>query len=342
MTPAPLASDACPLKTSFDKFLDVLLPGRIAKRRRVEAIYDRAGWLKFPRARLVASGYRRPSHSTFRGPEVRDELIRQSSPVPDGAAPGAVVVETAADESLDAPPPDSAAPEAVLLETASDESADVPLASWPVSPEGQTPEVVAEPALSDLLVQDEEPPVLEGQPEQRQDLSPLLGVGELAIGARQTVRDLTDESRVDPEVRLEKPAHWMAVALRQAGVPRADDLSLTSDMDSDEVWTTAREWCRVSSGEIAEAVALHFCLKSVDLESLDISRISDIPDTLLQKYQGVPVAQGSRYLILAVSDPSDPDLERDFSFVTGKSVALRVAPPEAIAETLRNTYGWIL
>ncbi|MCH1570345.1 MAG: hypothetical protein L7S64_03310, partial [Longimicrobiales bacterium] len=66
-----------------------------------------------------------------------------------------------------------------------------------------------------------------------------------------------------------------------------------------------------------------------------------IPDSLLRKYQAVPVAQGSRYLILAVSDPSDPDLERDFSFVTGKSVALTVAPPEAIVDTLWNTYGWI-
>ena len=332
------------MKTSFDKLLDVLLPDRIAERRRVEGIYNRAGWLKFSQARLVASGHRRPSQSPFRSPEVRDESIRQSSPAPDSVTPVAVLRETPADESIDAPPPGSTASEAVPLETTADESADVPLVSSPVSQKGQTPEDVAKPALADLSDrdEDEELPVLEDQPEQRQDLSHLLGFKELAIAARQTVRDLTVESRPEPAARSKKPKHWMTLALSHAGIPRANDLSLTPEMDSDEIWGTAREWCRVSSSEIAEAVARQFCLKSVELKSLDISRIPDIPDSLLRQYRAVPVAQGSRYLILAISDPSDPDLDRDFSFVTGKSVALTVAPPEAIAETLWNTYGWIL
>gem|GEM_PF-3226059 len=421
------------MKTSFDKLLDALLPDRIAQRRRVEAIYDRAGWLKFSQPRLVASGHKSPPPSTFRAPEVRDEWIHQSPQLADVAAPVAIVLETAAEESIDAPLPDNTPPVAIVLETAAEESTDAPLpdntppvaivletaaeesmiaplpdsaaseddlletaaeestvaplpdntppvaivletaaeesidaplpdstaseddlletaadesidalsGSWLVSPEDQTPEAVAEPALVDLSDLDEELPVLEDQPEQRQDLSHLLGFKELASAARQTVRDLTGDSRVEAAVRSQKSAHWMAAALSHAGVPWAHDLPLHSDMDSEEVWATAREWCRVSSSEICEAVARQFCLKSVDLESLDISRIPDIPDSLLRKYQAVPVAQGSRYLILAVSDPSDPHLERDFSFVTGKSVALTVAPPEAIVDTLWNTYGWI-
>ena len=307
------------MKTSFDKLLDVLLPVRITKRRRIQAIYDRTGWLKFSEARLVASGHKKPSAGAFRAPEVRDELIRQGSPVPG-----------------------SAVPVAVLLETAEDESTDAPLASGPVSPEGQIREAVTEPAAANLSVPSEEPPVFEVQPEQRQAPSRLLGFKELSIAEGQTVRDVTDESRPEPAARSKKSTHWMTAALSHAGVPRANDLSLTSEMDSDEIWTAAREWCRVSSSEIAEAVARQFCLKTIELKSLDILRMPDIPDSLLRRYHAVPVAQGSRYLILAVSDPSDPDLNRDFSFVTGKSVALTVAPPEAIAETLWNTYGWIL
>ena len=272
------------MKTSFDKLLDALLPDRIAERRRVEAIYDRAGWLKFSQARLVASGHKRPPPSTFRAPEVRDEWIRQSPQVADVAAPVAIVLETAAEESIDAPLPDSTAseddlletaaeestvaplpdntpPVAIVLETAAEESIDAPLpdstaseddlletaadesidalsGSWLVSPEDQTPEAVAEPALVDLSDLDEELPVLEDQPEQRQDLSHLLGFKELASAARQTVRDLTGESRAEASGYGHRSQYtgWPR-PLSHAGVPRANDLT-----------TPPRRWIPKKSG----------------------------------------------------------------------------------------------
>lgn len=61
----------------------------------------------------------------------------------------------------------------------------------------------------------------------------------------------------------------------------------------------------------------------------------------MRRYGALPIAQSDRYLILAVSDPSDPHLGEAFSFVARRSVALVVAPPEAIAEGIWKTYGWM-
>ena len=88
-------------------------------------------------------------------------------------------------------------------------------------------------------------------------------------------------------------------------------------------------------------MAAHFRLRAVDLESAEIEQMEDIPDSLMRRYGALPIAQSDRYLILAVSDPSDPHLGEAFSFVARRSVSLVVAPPEAIAEGIWKTYGWM-
>jgi len=183
------------------------------------------------------------------------------------------------------------------------------------------------------------------------DLSALLGFTELVRGTRQAVREIVEDTSVlagaeagaasEPEPETPKTHHWMAAALRRAGVPGAVDVPLTPESDSEEAWKTASEWCALTPDEVAGLVANHFRLRAVDLESAEIEQIEDIPDALMRRYRAVPIAQSDRYLILAVSDPSDPHLGTAFSFVARRSVSLVVAPPEAIAEAIWKTYGWM-
>ena len=180
-------------------------------------------------------------------------------------------------------------------------------------------------------------------------LSELLGFNELVHGTRRAVRKIVEdtpepaESETPPDAELDSRTgtHWMAAALRRAGVPRAVDVPLTLESDSEEAWKTATEWCALSTDQVAAFVASHFRLRAVDLESAEIEQIEDIPDALMRRYGALPIAQSDRYLILAVSDPSDPHLGEAFSFVARRSVALVVAPPEAIADAIWKTYGWM-
>lgn len=180
------------------------------------------------------------------------------------------------------------------------------------------------------------------------DLSQLLGFTELVRGTRRAVRKIVDDAseqheaeEAGPEPETKTPPHWMAAALRHAGIPRAVDVPLTPESDSDEAWKTASEWCGLSADQVAGLVAAHFRLRAVDLESAEIEQMEDIPDSLMRRYGALPIAQSDRYLILAVSDPSDPHLGEAFSFVARRSVSLVVAPPEAIAEGIWKTYGWM-
>jgi len=184
------------------------------------------------------------------------------------------------------------------------------------------------------------------------DLSELLGFTELVRGTRRAVRKIMNHPASDAESQTESPppvpsepkipSHWMSIALRNAGAPGARELSLTPDMDADEAWRAASVSCGLSMDEIAEFVASHFRLRAVDLDSAEIERVEDIPDSLIRRYGAIPIAQGDRYVLLAVSDPSDPNLEEAFSFVARRTVALVVAPPQAIAEAIWKTYGWML
>lgn len=184
------------------------------------------------------------------------------------------------------------------------------------------------------------------------DLSELLGFTELVRGTRRAVRKIMNDPASDAESQTESPppvpsepkipSHWMSIALRNAGAPGARELSLTPDVDADEAWRAASVSCGLSMDEIAEFVASHFRLRAVDLDSAEIERVEDIPDSLIRRYGAIPIAQGDRYVLLAVSDPSDPNLEEAFSFVARRTVALVVAPPQAIAEAIWKTYGWML
>jgi hypothetical protein len=174
------------------------------------------------------------------------------------------------------------------------------------------------------------------------DFSKLPGFREVARSARRAVREIVETEPSAVESPVQRPEHWLSDTLRRAGVPSAADLRIDAESSTEDAWRLAEQWCGMTGMEVCDHVARMFRTRSVDLASLEIERFDDVPDALMLKHRAIPLARGDRAILVAVSDPSDPELDRAFTFTTRKSIVTAVASPAAIADALWKTYGWMI
>ena len=122
--------------------------------------------------------------------------------------------------------------------------------------------------------------------------------------------------------------HWMTRAVQRAGFSGAGELVLAPDTPIDIVWETATRVCDVGGRDLAEAVADLFRLETADLEAAEPTAAKLVPDSVARKFGVLPIRDRNRYLVLAVSDPTDPDLEQEVAFASGRTPSFSVAPPD--------------
>ncbi|MGQ0766615.1 MAG: ATPase, T2SS/T4P/T4SS family [Gemmatimonadota bacterium] len=93
-----------------------------------------------------------------------------------------------------------------------------------------------------------------------------------------------------------------------------------------------------SDEDILKAVSKRFRVPVADPLTADVEAVAAVPETLARKHRFVPVATGSTWIDIAVSDPNDLDCEREVAFATGRTVRMRLAAPGAIAARLDEIY----
>jgi type II secretory ATPase GspE/PulE/Tfp pilus assembly ATPase PilB-like protein/8-oxo-dGTP pyrophosphatase MutT (NUDIX family) len=64
-----------------------------------------------------------------------------------------------------------------------------------------------------------------------------------------------------------------------------------------------------------------------------------VPERIGRKYRIVPLTVSSHTLDVATANPWDLDAERSIAFVSGKSIRMWLAPPDAVAAALDAAYG---
>jgi len=133
--------------------------------------------------------------------------------------------------------------------------------------------------------------------------------------------------------------HWMNQAVRRAGLPCADRLDLPEGLDIGEVWTRTMEVCDVSADRVAEAVARAFHLETIAVSDAEPTAARLLPEAVARRHRAIPVRDMNRSLVVAVSDPSDPEMEQDIRFASGRIPELRVAPPALVKDALDRIYG---
>jgi type IV pilus assembly protein PilB len=121
-------------------------------------------------------------------------------------------------------------------------------------------------------------------------------------------------------------------------LPGSTDLSISADTLTVEAWKAACLACNVDSEDLARVVARHFRLPTADMSEADPAVVELVPHGIALKFGALPLGHGERTLILAVSDPTPPDLERELAFTSGRCVSFRIAPPSDIAKAIEVAY----
>ena len=148
----------------------------------------------------------------------------------------------------------------------------------------------------------------------------------------------------EPVPELKPPADlWLAQTLQDAGVllgAQAEDVrqGKRDAEDLSTVWSRTVQRGYASDADIVQTLADRFKLKPADLSSADLRCAALLPESLARKHCVVPLSADDRTITVASADPRDMELENTLGFVTGRRVALELAPPAAIEKKIEEAY----
>ncbi len=134
-------------------------------------------------------------------------------------------------------------------------------------------------------------------------------------------------------------AHWMATAVKRAGLPNADRLVFAPDATLHDVWTAACRECSLEPNELARAIAAAFSMETVDLTGAEPTAAKLLPGSIARKFCVFPVRDENRYLVVATSNPTDLNADQEVGFTSGRIARFAVAPPSAISGAIESTYS---
>jgi type II secretory ATPase GspE/PulE/Tfp pilus assembly ATPase PilB-like protein/ActR/RegA family two-component response regulator len=134
-------------------------------------------------------------------------------------------------------------------------------------------------------------------------------------------------------------SHWLAQVAIKAGFPAAHRLVLDRDISLSDAWATTSDVCGLTAAELASAVAKAFRMGVADFSVAEPTAVKLIPGSIARKLGVFPIKHEDRYLIVATSDPTSQEIERDVVFVSGRSPSFVIAPPEQIAEAIEGAYS---
>ena len=133
--------------------------------------------------------------------------------------------------------------------------------------------------------------------------------------------------------------HWLARVAETAGFDHTDDLRLEAHLGVPQAWARVLDVCGIDSHELAAAVGRFFHVSVADLGDAEATAVKLLPESVARKLQAVPLRDLNRRLLVAVADPTDPVLEHEIGFASGRTPALQVAAPDEIAAALERGYG---
>ena len=130
---------------------------------------------------------------------------------------------------------------------------------------------------------------------------------------------------------------WIIPILEELASPDAAAKAL--DAASGSAWAAALRLHLVAPHELLEAVSKK--LSTPIAPSLDVSPDAKlvVPERIARRYRIVPLEVSAHTLDIATANPWDLDAERSVAFVSGKSVRVWVASPDAIAHKLDEVYS---
>ena len=119
------------------------------------------------------------------------------------------------------------------------------------------------------------------------------------------------------------------------------DIAALRDLKVDEplsLWETLVQRKVLTDEQILSAVARRFHLAIADLSQLDTKVREEVPESLVRKFNILPVKINDSTLEVATANPFDMDAEKMLAFATGREVRMLICAPNRIREKLDELY----
>lgn len=133
--------------------------------------------------------------------------------------------------------------------------------------------------------------------------------------------------------------HWLVGVVRRAGLPGADELSVSPDVPIARAWDVVLGATEVPEKELAQIVADRFRLKVAELETAEPQAVRLVPESIAREHQVCPLRADYHRLVVATADPTDVAMEQALEFASGRSVELEVASPRKLDEAILLLYS---
>jgi len=129
-----------------------------------------------------------------------------------------------------------------------------------------------------------------------------------------------------------------------------DEFQLNSALSYQRNWGARLGACLVRLGYLTEANLLNFLAEQLKLPCIDLSRrvieadvLAFLPAEKAREYTVIPVdrreMQGTLFLLVAMSDPTNLGVVDDLQFMTGCRVRPALASEASIREAIESWYG---
>jgi type II secretory ATPase GspE/PulE/Tfp pilus assembly ATPase PilB-like protein/CheY-like chemotaxis protein len=130
-------------------------------------------------------------------------------------------------------------------------------------------------------------------------------------------------------------------------VPTLGGLVATDEIDglrnlaverSLSLWETAVQRKLIDDQTLLSAVASRFRLPMADLSRIDPKVREEVPESLVRKFNIIPVRITDTFLEVATANPFDMDAEKMLAFATGREVRMLIGSPALIRAKLDELY----
>jgi type II secretory ATPase GspE/PulE/Tfp pilus assembly ATPase PilB-like protein/CheY-like chemotaxis protein len=132
--------------------------------------------------------------------------------------------------------------------------------------------------------------------------------------------------------------HWLEGVLERASKPRRTVVTLSPKATIRQAWEAVADGYGLSLPELADLVARHFRLSLADLKTAQPRAIRLVPDSLARRRLILPLRESDREIVVATADPTDPDVEKELGFATGRTPVLELATPDLLDNAIATWY----
>ncbi|HXC25737.1 MAG TPA: ATPase, T2SS/T4P/T4SS family, partial [Gemmatimonadaceae bacterium] len=133
--------------------------------------------------------------------------------------------------------------------------------------------------------------------------------------------------------------HWLLDVVHSEGLVLSGEPAIDAHTPLGDAWRLVSQSCDITQAQLTARVAAHFHMSVADLATTQLRAIDLVPENLARKHHVFPLRETDHELVVAGSDPTDAEAEQLIGFVSGRTLVVEIAPPDAIQESLDARYA---